>query len=101
MILIFIFSDTTPPSVTIENIPSLSNKPQLTIAWKTDEPAKFQCTLDGIQQECGRGDRSSFPTRKLNDGEHLFELQATDRLGNKAPLVIRRFTIGTFSTFCF
>jgi hypothetical protein len=76
-------SDSTPPQTTIDSKPtnpSSDNTPSFTFS--ADEPATFECKLDGGSfAACTSGD--SFGP--LADGSHTFEVRASDTAGNTDP----------------
>ena len=77
--------------------------------WKSNEPAKFLCALDEDTEgeDCGEGTDGEYLTPTLADGEHEFRLLVEDMVGNMAPLVRSKFSIGkrddraTILYFCF
>jgi hypothetical protein len=84
--------DVTPPETTIEGSgPSGTVKQVSPIAFTADEPAFFNCRLDGGDWElCS----SPHDLGTLTDGSHTFEVQATDSAGNPDPSpATRTFTI--------
>lgn len=64
--------------------------------WKSNEPAKFLCALDEDTEgeDCGEGTDGEYLTPTLADGEHEFRLLVEDMVGNMAPLVRSKFSIG-------
>jgi hypothetical protein len=77
-------ADTEPPSVAIDRAPlRRSTKRRATFAFSANEPATFECSLDG------RPVRScTAPTRyrRLASGRHTFAVYATDVAGNLNPV---------------
>ena len=82
--------DTQEPVLTFtSNTPRQTNNPSQRITWDSSEPAKFECTLNGLNVNCGRGTRGVYTTPNLPDGDHTFTVNAVDDLGNKGtPKVI-------------
>lgn len=73
------------------------NKSRPVFNWKTNEPSRFICALDEDPEgeACGEGTVGEYPTPTLVDGEHEFRLSVEDMVGNLAPLIRSKFTIGT------
>ncbi len=73
--------DTTPPVAKIESGPrSLTKRADASISFSADEPATFECELDGSEFKACSG---RFAVSGLDDGEHTFAVRATDVAGNK------------------
>jgi hypothetical protein len=75
--------DTEPPNTTITaKPPALTNSPDAIFQFTSEPAATFECRLDG-------GGWSSCASPKnytdLHDGEHSFEVRATDPAGNVDP----------------
>src|SRR5690606_13006342 len=73
--------DTTAPSTSIFGAPPhLTNQTEATIQFSSNEPGStFQCSFDGADfADC----TSPYSVNGLTDGEHIFEVTATDRYGN-------------------
>ncbi len=71
------------------NTPTHSNRPRQTISWDSNEPATFECTLDGLSVNCGDGTSGIYTTPNLPHGKHTFTVNAVDNLGNKGtPKVV-------------
>ena len=86
--------DSQAPIVSLNgrNPPKTSNS-RYTITWDTNEQADFECTLNGRVVECGSGTRGEYTTSSLPDGEHTFEVNAVDNVGNRGtPSVVSWFT---------
>jgi hypothetical protein len=72
--------DNTAPNTTITGGPKAKTKSKTaTISFTADEPATFNCTLDGQEQfkPC-----TSPITVKVKKGRHTFQVRATDAAGN-------------------
>ncbi|HEU6444896.1 MAG TPA: Ig-like domain-containing protein, partial [Gaiellaceae bacterium] len=88
------FTIETPPETTIDSGPSaLTNDSTPTFTFSADEPATFQCRLDGgAFAAC----TSPYTTNVLADGAHTFEVRATDVPGTPDPTpALRTFTVHT------
>jgi hypothetical protein len=75
--------DNAPPDTRIDRQPKdRTKKKQATFEFSADEPATFECTLDGKQQfkPC-----TSPLTVTVKKGRHSFEVRATDAAGNADP----------------
>lgn len=72
--------DTTAPQTTINSAPSNpSNDPNPVFTFSANEPATFDCSIDGDTfASCTSGD--SFGP--VSNGVHTFEVEATDLAGN-------------------
>ncbi|MDQ3777907.1 MAG: hypothetical protein M3310_03435, partial [Actinomycetota bacterium] len=77
--------DARAPAAVVSSRPSaLSNSRSATFAFSADEPASFQCQLDGGSfLPCG----SPAAYHGLGDGPHTFTLRAIDRVGNTSGAV--------------
>ncbi|CAB3983302.1 Hypothetical predicted protein [Paramuricea clavata] len=76
-------TDTEAPVISLtSNTPSETNIPRQIITWDSNEPATFQCTLDGQSVNCGGGTSGIYTTPNLPDGKHTFTVKAVDGLGN-------------------
>jgi hypothetical protein len=84
------FADTQPPVLTwTSNTPTQTNNPSQRITWDSSEPATFECTLDGLRVNCGRGTDGEYITPNLPNGDHTFTVIPTDYLRNKGrPQVV-------------
>jgi peptidoglycan/xylan/chitin deacetylase (PgdA/CDA1 family) len=73
--------NTALPVTTIESEPAGdSNSTEAKFSFKADEPATFECKLDGgAFKSCSSPDTLS----GLAQGSHTFEVRATDTVGNK------------------
>ena len=88
--------DTIAPRVRISSGPangSTTHNSQPTFKFTASEAnAKFQCQFDGGGfAAC----TSPYAPGPLADGQHSFEVMATDRAGNVGPAVIRSWTLDT------
>lgn len=80
-------------SITSSN-PVKTNNKQQTFRWTSTEPAIFKCTLNGRAVDCGQGTNGQFTTPTLPDGQHTFQVNAVDNLGNKGTPQTVRWTTG-------
>jgi PKD repeat protein len=87
--------DTTPPRSSLNQAPSAyTNDPSASFVFSANEPTGgFRCSLDGAPlAACA----SPVVTDALPDGEHVFEVEATDVAGNvEDPPLRREFTVDT------
>ncbi|HEX7255365.1 MAG TPA: right-handed parallel beta-helix repeat-containing protein [Gaiellaceae bacterium] len=68
-------ADLTPPNTTIHSGPDdPTSATSATFTFSADEPATFQCLLDGLPSACGSG----LTITNLGAGTHTFEVLATD-----------------------
>jgi hypothetical protein len=82
--------DTTPPVPTILGSPSGTvASPSVRFTFSADEPSTFWCILDGKGTAC----ESPMDYEGLADGDHVFELEATDLAGNRSTTVTREFHV--------
>jgi tripartite motif-containing protein 71 len=85
--------DTSPPSVTIDTGPSgrrLVDTATFTFHSDTDPSATFQCQLDsGGFGACSSG----VSYGGLTPGQHTFEVEATDAIGNVSAPASRSWTV--------
>lgn len=77
--------DTAAPSTTIDSGPVDGSRTKITdptFAFSSSEPdeATFECRVDG--GEWAACDSGEFTTDELADGEHTFDVRATDEAGN-------------------
>ena len=72
--------DARPPATTIATFPSNpTNDPSGSFTFTSDEPATFQCSLDGATfAACA----ASFTTPSLGNGAHTIAVRARDNAGN-------------------
>jgi large repetitive protein len=75
--------DTTAPETTIDSSPSPATKSTTaTFAFSSETDATFECKLDNEAfEDC----TSPKDYTSLSDGEHTFEVRATDTAGNTDP----------------
>ena len=83
-------------------VPKTLNKSKAQFNWKSNEPSRFRCALDDneVGEECGEGRDGEYLTPTLVDGEHEFRLLVEDMVGNLAPLIRSKFTIGIYYSSC-
>jgi Ca2+-binding RTX toxin-like protein len=83
--------DATPPVVTITSGPSgIVSVDDVTFTFEADDPSDFRCRLDGgAWQAC----TSPVDYTDLAVGDHVFEVEATNRAGLVGAIVGREFTI--------
>ncbi|CAB4028569.1 Hypothetical predicted protein [Paramuricea clavata] len=88
--------DTRHPNVVIEPIPLKTSNRSTSIRWTSDEPARYLCSIDNAPEtNCGFGTNGQKTTSELKDGDHTFILTAIDPVGNRAPILRRRWTVDT------
>jgi hypothetical protein len=87
--------DTTPPKATIDAAPvGTIGSAEATIEFGADEPAEFECLLDGAPT--GWAPCTSPATLSgLADGGHRFEVRARDAAGNVSPVAAASFAVDT------
>jgi hypothetical protein len=86
--------ETEGPTTTIDSAPrELTNDPDATFTFSADDPAAtFECRLvEGAWEAC----ESPKSYDDLEDGEHTFEVRATDALGNEGPPARHSWTVDT------
>ena len=68
----------------------------VTIKWRANENAHFQCAVDSIFNniECGFGQDSQIKLSNLDDGPHTIWIKAVDELGNIAPWKKHTWNVG-------
>ncbi len=84
--------DTTPPEATIDSGPSgtvVSGSAAFAFA-SSESDSTFECSLNGGAFESCSSPKSY---SNLSDGEHAFEVRATDAAGNTGPASKRVWTI--------
>ena len=85
--------DTTGPTVTLDSVPTvLSNDPDPTFAFSSEAGATFECKLDGATWAACASPRAY---TALSDGDHTFEVRATDTSGVLGPVTAYPWTIDT------
>jgi hypothetical protein len=78
--------DTTPPETTITEGPSGTiGTSSASFAFASSEPGSFECRLDSTGPGGWSPCTSSKSYTSLADGPHVFEVRATDELGNVDP----------------
>ena len=93
--------DRRPPVVAIRGTyASKTSDPTYQIDWDTNEPADFECKLNGRVVECGEGTDGDYTTPDLPDGRHTFELNAVDKVGNRGSPQFLRWTKGMSCKIC-
>ena len=83
----------TPPTVTIsETAPALSNQTTNVITFSADETTTFTCNQDGAGfAAC----TSPAMLSGLANGQHTFQVQATDLAGNQSQIAVVTWTVDT------
>jgi hypothetical protein len=83
--------DGVSPIVTIDKGPrKQSNKTKAKFKFSADEPATFECSLDGEDfAVC----TSPYATPKLKPRRHTFEVRATDATGNQSGVAIYKWKV--------
>jgi hypothetical protein len=92
-----IVSDTKVPQVElIGTPPRLSKYDTGSFYWSSDEDASYECAIDLAESgtPCGSGMKMNWISPRLEDGEHIFYLFATDNNGNQASPVEYKWEIG-------
>jgi hypothetical protein len=75
--------DTTPPETTLTSAPpAVTRSTAATLLFTADEPASFQCDLDGNSGLGYVSCATPFSTVGLADGPHVFSVRALDTAGN-------------------
>ncbi len=76
--------DATAPVVTIEDGPEAhTSQGEASIGFTSDDPdATYECRLDSSDPDAWSDCESPFEAEGLTDGDHRFEVRATDALGN-------------------
>lgn len=89
--------DTVAPEVTIESAPPVtSNSIRAEFEFSADEGgAVFECRLDSTESDDWAGCESPLAYGALSDGQHSFEVRATDEAGNTGPAVTHAWEIET------
>jgi hypothetical protein len=93
--------DTTPPNTTIDSGPvegSTTNDSTPTFDFSSNEGgSSFQCRIDGgAFGPCSGPGSTHTPSSPLSDGQHTFDVRATDPVGNvEASPASRTFTVDT------
>ena len=74
--------DTTPPAVTIQTAPAaVTNQTSASFGFSSEPAAALECRLDGAAWAPCQSPREY---GQLEEGEHRFQLRATDAAGNTA-----------------
>ena len=86
--------DTQAPAVTIDGGPSgLTNEASATFTFSSEAGASFSCAVDGgAETACDDG---TSETGALADGEHSFQVVATDAAGNTGAAASRTWSVDT------
>jgi hypothetical protein len=91
--------DNTGPNVSINGGPAPGSRTKNTLAsfsLTTNEPASFQCRLDGPSGPGGFVSCSSTPGyASLPDGTYTLSVRGIDGVGNAGPTVTRTWTVDT------
>ena len=78
--------DASPPVVQLTQTPAVhSTDPDAAFAFDVTDSSlvvSIDCTLDGVQSNCGSGSKGQVQFPGLADGAHHFEVRATDFVGN-------------------
>jgi Ca2+-binding RTX toxin-like protein len=84
--------DTVAPTVTITSGPDGTvGSPDATFEFTADEPATFECRIDGgAWEECNSGQEQY---ADLPEGMHTFEVRATDLAGHPSTIATRGWLI--------
>ncbi|XP_028410633.1 uncharacterized protein LOC114533322 [Dendronephthya gigantea] len=79
--------DTKPPIVTLDENTERVSAHNITLKWRANENAIFQCAVDSIfdNRDCGAGRSGELKLKDLSDGFHTVWIKAEDVLGNVAP----------------
>jgi hypothetical protein len=78
-------ADATPPAVSLSGAAGPVATAQPEFSFSSDEPATFECRIDGGDwSDCGSSDGSelTYTATALGEGLHHFEVRATDGAGN-------------------
>lgn len=82
--------DTIPPKITLEPVPSITNKPQLTIAGKVEDASPIAAlTIDGSPATLSNNAFTA--TINLTEGNNNIAIAATDKAGNTASTITQVF----------
>ncbi|MDQ3264414.1 MAG: Ig-like domain repeat protein [Myxococcota bacterium] len=85
--------DLTPPDTTLDGPAALTNDPDAQLTFSADEPASFECSLNGVAPSPCTSP-ISFPS--LADGVYQLEVRATDTAGNVEPVAaVHAWTVDT------
>jgi len=80
--------DTVAPTVTIDDAPTVTADPRPVFTFSSNEPVTFWCRFDpdegSVFMPCSGPDAMHRPADGLTNGEHVFEVRATDRAGNRS-----------------
>jgi hypothetical protein len=89
--------DTTPPETTITAAPSGQIETSTaSFEFEGSEPGGFECRLDSGDAAAWQPCSSPQPYSSLADGQHAFEVRASDALGNTDPTpAIAEFSVYT------
>ena len=68
-------------------------------SWTSDEPADFDCAIQGVTdfEKCGNGTSGSWTGRNVPDGKRTFLVRAQDPYGNENDPYTLPFEVGMFN----
>ena len=68
-------------------------------SWTSDEPADFDCAIQGVTgfEKCGNGTSGSWTGRNVPDGKRTFLVHAQDPYGNQNDPYTFPFEVGMFN----
>lgn len=91
--------DATAPTVALSaSVPVLTNNVNVSFTFSANEPATFECTLDGVTNlNCA----SPVTYNDLADGQHRFHVTAKDSFGNVSLASSFSWTIDTTAPMTF
>ena len=89
-------TDTKPPIVTLDENTARVSAHNVTLRWRANENAIFQCAVDSIfdNRDCGAGRSGELKLTGLEDGPHTVWIKAEDELGNIAPWTKHTWRVG-------
>jgi len=87
--------DQTAPSATIGSAPpEIGNSPQASFEFSADESgSSFECRVDSTEESDWASCGSPFEATGLGEGQHRFQVRATDQAGNQGPAESHEWTI--------
>ncbi|HEV7806852.1 MAG TPA: hypothetical protein VGO80_13595 [Solirubrobacteraceae bacterium] len=84
--------DSRAPLTTIDNTPATGSTPRFTFA-SSEAGSTFECRIDAVAFAACTSPYTV--AAGLPAGAHTFEVRAVDAAGNRAPGVVRGFTVGS------